>query len=190
MANYTKSGTYYPGGMRRVRPSYGQDTIKATDDYTECCKEFPGFNKKMGNLEIIRCLDHRIGLGFHCAKTEGLNDVFSPLFEFWSTAPKVFVADFNCNAAVYCTNREPIFFEDCLFIVDSMHAKDHVRCSHAYHAPTFKRANAEHSRMNDSGVCFFYCVVCVFFFQKKMISKHKHGHKHRDRTGESPSKQN
>lgn len=92
MANYTKSGTYYPQGMKRVRPSYDMDHNPKIEAYTQCCKEFPGFNKKMGNLEIIRCLDHRIALGFHISKTEGLNDVFSPLFEFWSEAPSVFVA--------------------------------------------------------------------------------------------------
>lgn len=154
MQNYTKSGTFYPNGMKRVRPYYTQDSCNNTKDYTQCKKEFPNFNKKMANLEILRCLDHRIALGFHVSKTEGLDDVFAPIFEFWEKAPDVFVADFNCNASVYCQNREPDFWEFCLFIVDSLHAKDHVRCSHAFHAPTFKRANAEHSRMNDSGPFF------------------------------------
>ena len=176
--NYAKSGSYYPQGMKRVRPEYTHDTTQEKKDFTNCQKEFPYFNKKMGNLEILRCLEHQIALGFHIAKTEGLNDVFGPLFEFWQTAPTVFVADFNCNAAVYCQNREPDFWEFCLFLIDSMHAMDHTRCSHAFHAATFKRANAEHSRMNDSGALFFFvlfflvCLFCffLFFFAKKTQS--------------------
>lgn len=152
--NYRVSGQYYCQPMYRLRPQYTQDSSKHTNEsehFTPCNKDFMTFKNKTGYIEVFRCLNHRMCIGFHIGDQESINDIFSVLFQYWKTPPKVCVADFQCNAAVYISNREPEHFKEMVNIVDQFHSTDHVQCSPAVNAKYFKMANHRHSLMNDSG---------------------------------------
>jgi hypothetical protein len=79
-----------------------------------------------GGIMAAWC-QHGVCLGFHCIpQGEGRNDVFSALYCYWETAPKYVIYDFACALAPYCMVREPTFFKDTIFLVDSFHAKGHT----------------------------------------------------------------
>ena len=158
--DYHSSGQYYNGPIHRLRPHYTQDKKqRLADDFTPCQKDFQVYKNRTGYVEIGRCLRHRICFGFHVGDCEGLNDIFSVLFMYWKEAPKVIIADFECNEGVYMTNREPGWSKEIVHAVDQFHSQPHTTCSPAVQAKTFKNANYFHSLMNDSGIYIY-----IFFF--------------------------
>ena len=163
--NYRVSGQYYCQPMYRLRPKYSQDSSKHEHDnphFTQCNKDFMTFKNKTGYVEVVRCLNHRMCLGFHIGDQESINDIFSILFQYWREPPKVCVADFQCNTAVYIANREPFHFKTMVNMVDQFHSCVHVQCSPTVHAKYYKMANHRHSLMNDSGLLYFilYFILC------------------------------
>ena len=70
---------------------------------------------------------HSICYGFHCIpKGEGQNDVFSAMITRWVKPPKRVIYDFACALRPYCMLREPDFFADTTFVIDSFHVKGHT----------------------------------------------------------------
>ena len=89
--------------------------------------------KKSGGILALWC-PHGIAVGFHMVpKAEGRNDVFSAIYTRWERAPKLVIYDYSCQLHVYCMRREPQFWHNTMFAVDSFHySKSHRRCSEAY----------------------------------------------------------
>ena len=160
--DYRHSGQFYPGKMYRLRPKYSQDAKKDEENY--CRKEYHDPKKKMGYLEIIRCLNHRFALGFHQGETESINDIFSVVYQYWHEAPKVIVSDYHCVGAVYQANREPDYFKPTVNMVDAFHSRGHSKCSSGIHAQQFKSTHPEHAIMNDSGLEANKSVFYFLFF--------------------------
>lgn len=73
---------------------------------------------------------HSICLGFHCIPSgEGGDDVFSAMYTMFKEAPHVCCYDFACALGPYCMLREPEFFKNTLFVIDTFHASGHTRCT-------------------------------------------------------------
>ena len=94
---------------------------------------------------------HLVCLGFHkMPKLEGRNDVFSALYKYWETAPKVVIYDFACQLGPYCMSHEPEFFKDTLFVVDEMHANGHTSCSQACFVSNYMQLRPKLMSINSS----------------------------------------
>ena len=183
--DYRHSGQFYLGKMHRLRPKYSQDSKKDEENY--CRKEYHDPKKKMGYLEIIRCLNHRFALGFHQGETESINDIFSVVFQCWHKAPKVIVSDYHCVGAVYQANREPDFFKRTVNMVDAFHSRGHSKCSSGIHAQQFKSSHPEHAIMNDSGLYLFFV---QFYKNKSQTKKQKTKNKKNKKKNQKPKTNN
>ena len=92
---------------------------------------------------------HCVCLGFHCIpKGKGCNDVFSALFTWWETPPKIVIYDFACALGPYCMLREPRFFGRMRFLIDGFHTKGHACCSKSCFITTYKKDNPELTKIN------------------------------------------
>jgi hypothetical protein len=99
---------------------------------------------------VIWC-PHLFCLGFHqMPRSEGRNDVFSPLYIYFDKAPDVVVYDFACQLSTYCLVREPEFFKDTCFAIDELHAKGHVKCSPASFMSNYMQTRGTYHNINTS----------------------------------------
>lgn len=119
----------------------------------EGCNKFYseyGERRLTGGVMVLWCT-HSICYGFHCIPTaEGRNDVFSAIFTRWETAPKIIVYDFACALQPYCMAREPEFFAETLFVIDTFHSKGHTKCGHAAFLKTYSETDATLISINTS----------------------------------------
>lgn len=117
------------------------------------CNKFYEYSKSLGvtgGLMVLWCR-HGICLGFHCIPGgEGRNDVFSALLTRWRKAPKVVIYDYACALAPYCMTREPAFFKETLFLIDTFHAEGHTRCSAACFIANYAKWNNDLAKVNSS----------------------------------------
>lgn len=65
----------------------------------------------------------------------------------YETAPEVVVYDNGCHLHDYALNRDPRFFRDTKFLIDRLHADNHVACSSGYDIRTYNES-AELVRLN------------------------------------------
>ena len=93
----------------------------------------------------------------HSGEKESVNDIFSVIFQYYHSAPKVICSDYQCVAGIYQANREPDFFKETINMVDAFHSGGHKKCSSAVHAQQFKNSHPAHSHMNDSGIFLVLC---------------------------------
>ncbi|EGO03129.1 hypothetical protein SERLA73DRAFT_47612 [Serpula lacrymans var. lacrymans S7.3] len=94
---------------------------------------------------------HSIRYGFHCIpQGEGRNNVFSAIVTHWPKAPRVVVYDFACALGPYCPTREPDYFADTLFVVDSFHSKGHTKCAPAAFLSTYANVDPQLAQINSS----------------------------------------
>jgi hypothetical protein len=68
----------------------------------------------------------------------------------WPKAPKTVVYDFACALEPYCMTREPDFFADTLFAIDSFHAKGHTKCAPAAFLSTYANVDPRLACINSS----------------------------------------
>lgn len=140
VGEYLKTGNLWAMEQLRRRPAYvnfaGEREDDAVEDYEKdaksmCQKFYKSYTiaKQTGGIMVCWC-PHIFSYGAHVIPSgEGRNDVFSPLWLYWPTAPKVIIYDFACALQSYCMYREPQFFKDTRFLIDEMHARDHTKCS-------------------------------------------------------------
>jgi hypothetical protein len=125
-----------PGGRRGVK----------------CSKYYSKYGEQRltGGIMCVWCT-HSVCYGFHCIPHgEGRNDVFSALLTRWPKAPKTVVYDFACALEPYCMTREPDFFAETLFVIDSFHAKGHTKCAPAAFLSTYANVDPRLARINSS----------------------------------------
>lgn len=167
-----QTGAFYGRPRIRSRPVYtnlpgdsSTDRATVTDEVKAagigCSKYYEtyGIHGLTGGIMAAWC-PHMICLGFHVIpKGEGRNDVFSALYCYWEVAPRYVVYDFACALAPYCMAREPQFFENTIFLIDSFHAKGHVRCSKAcmlsfyqLHDPRLRAINSSAAECGNAGL--------------------------------------
>ncbi|KZW01031.1 hypothetical protein EXIGLDRAFT_603345, partial [Exidia glandulosa HHB12029] len=158
-------GTFYGRPRIRDRPMYphlpsdcavDRATVTDSGGTIGCNKFYQMYGKKglTGGLMVAWCT-HSVCIGFHCIpKGEGRNDVFSALFTHWRIAPRYVIYDFACALAPYCMLREPVFFDDTVFLIDCFHSEGHTRCSPACFIRAYKEWNAKLASINSSaGEC-------------------------------------
>lgn len=152
--------------MKQVRhrpeyPNLKHDRLKEASGNVgqkraNCSKYYSQYseNRLTGGIMCVWC-PHSICYGFHCIpKGEGRNDVFSALYTRWKVAPKRVIYDFACALGPYCLTREPEFFLDTEFRIDSFHAKDHTKCAPATFLSTYSATNPALVPINTSaGEC-------------------------------------
>jgi hypothetical protein len=117
-----------------------------------CSKYYQEYGKKglTGGVMAAWC-PHLICLGFHCIPTgEGRNDAFSLLYTRWEKAPRIVIYNFACALAPYCMLREPKFFKNTLFLIDSFHSSGHMRCSRACFVDNYRKSNPQLQSVNTS----------------------------------------
>jgi hypothetical protein len=68
----------------------------------------------------------------------------------WEKAPKTVIYDFACALGPYCMTREPEFFADNLFVIDTFHAGGHTKCAPAAFLKTYAAVDPALSRVNSS----------------------------------------
>ena len=169
---FVKTGSFYGRPRIRSRPVYtnlpgdgATDRAVVTEEVKAvgigCSKYYEtyGIRGLTGGIMAAWC-PHMICLGFHCIpKGEGRNDVFSALYCYWKTAPRYVIYDFACALAPYCMAREPQFFANTTFLVDSFHAKGHTRCSKAcmlsfyqLNDPQLRQVNSSAAECGNAGL--------------------------------------
>jgi hypothetical protein len=141
----------------RLRHDQGKEAEGSKDQKRGQCSKYYsqyGKNNLTGGIMCVWCT-HSICYGFHCIpKGEGRNDVFSALYTRWETAPKRVIYDFACALGPNCLTREPEFFLDTEFRIDTFHAKDHTKCAPATFLATYAATNPELISINTSaGEC-------------------------------------
>lgn len=57
------------------------------------------------------------------------SQVFEVIFTRFKLPPVLVCYDNACNLLEYCFNREPHFFAETVFVVDSLHAHHHTNCA-------------------------------------------------------------
>ncbi|KAK0542312.1 hypothetical protein OC845_006684, partial [Tilletia horrida] len=156
-----QEGVLYGMDRIRERPHYPnlrepkkQQTSNrdAAHDTSTCNKFYSDYVKprRTGGVMAIWCR-HAIAMGFHCIPAaEGRDDVFSALFSYWPTPPRVVVYDFACQLASYCLAREPAFFADTLFVVDELHQHGHSQCTPSSWLSTYMANNPDLRHLNSS----------------------------------------
>jgi hypothetical protein len=159
----SQTGAYYSTPQVRYRPKYPElkhdDQVdrsatarqgkKTADRTMECSKFYADYVTKglTGGLLVFWCT-HGIACGFHCIPVgEGRNDVFSAIYTRWKKAPENILYDYACALAPYCMTREPDFFMNTRFFIDSFHAAGHKACSPA--------SNIAHAREFDASLVDF-----------------------------------
>jgi hypothetical protein len=153
-----KTSARYFAPPIRVRPKYpnleanceshSSNSGKRKHNDDACNKYFTEYTQGglTGGCQVL-CCTHHFFYGFHFFNTfEGRNDMFSAIYTRYKNvvyrtvcmltvvsrfpeAPEVVVHDFACSLADYCMSREPMYFKDTLFIVDSFHARNHKACT-------------------------------------------------------------
>ncbi|KAJ3534105.1 hypothetical protein NMY22_g7064 [Coprinellus aureogranulatus] len=158
------TGCHYTMPQIRHRPTYpwlthdqrGEASGGRNQKRGVCSKYYSEYSEHRltGGMMCVWC-PHSICYGFHCIpKGEGRNDVFSALYTRWEKAPKRVIYDFACALGPYCLTREPDFFLDTEFRIDSFHAKDHTKCAPATFLATYSATNPELATINTSaGEC-------------------------------------
>ena len=87
---------------------------------------------------MVAWCTHSIAYGFHCIPSaEGRNEVFSAIFTRWEKVPEVVVYDFACQLAPYCLLREPEFFSNTRFLIDTFHSDNHTKCGRSSFLTTY-----------------------------------------------------
>lgn len=137
----------------RCRPTYpkllhnqGKGSEGSVNKKRGVCKKWYAQYRKNGLTGGIMCVwcPHSICYGFHCIPNgKGRNDVFSAIYTRWKTPPKRIIYNFACALAPYCLTREPQFFLNTEFRIDTFHAKDHTKCAPATFAATYAATNPE-----------------------------------------------
>ncbi|TFK59751.1 hypothetical protein BDN72DRAFT_780339 [Pluteus cervinus] len=118
----------------------------------KCSKYYSTYGQQRltGGIMCVWCT-HSICYGFHFIPAgEGRNDVFSAIYTRWPIAPRRIIYDFACALGPYCLTREPEFFADTFFNIDTFHAKGHTKCSPAAFLRTYAAENPELVHINSS----------------------------------------
>ncbi|KAJ3553760.1 hypothetical protein NP233_g12574 [Leucocoprinus birnbaumii] len=172
VTNWERTGCFYSMPQIRIRPAYphlaGENIPEdrqqrggkcskdpsnpSTSNLPSCGKYFSTYGQQglTGGIMVVWCT-HSISYSFHCIpKCEGRNDVFSAMVTRWPRAPKRVVYDFSCALGPYCLLREPDFFADTLFIIDTFHARDHTKCAPACFAQTYSNVDPDVTNINTS----------------------------------------
>ncbi|KAJ7574366.1 hypothetical protein C8J56DRAFT_803143 [Mycena floridula] len=154
---WEQTGCCYSMPQIRHRPRYPK--IKWDEKYEgsakrggSCSKYYSqyGKNAQTGGIMAPWCT-HSIAYGFHCIPVgEGRNDVFSAMVTRWPKAPDIVVYDFACALGPYCMVREPHFFANTVFAVDTFHTSGHKKCSHAAFLQTYTNADPRLKGLNSS----------------------------------------
>ncbi|KAJ7578889.1 hypothetical protein C8J56DRAFT_1110903 [Mycena floridula] len=154
---WEQTGCCYSMPQIRHRPKYPK--IKWDQRYEgsakrggSCSKYYSqyGKNAQTGGIMAPWCT-HSIAYGFHCIPVgEGRNDVFSAMVTRWPKAPDIVVYDFACALGPYCMVREPQFFANTVFAVDTFHTSGHKKCSHAAFLQTYTSVDPRLKGLNSS----------------------------------------
>ncbi|KAJ7589997.1 hypothetical protein C8J56DRAFT_1048168 [Mycena floridula] len=154
---WKKTGCCYSMPQLRHRPRYPR--IKNDQCYGgsekrggNCSKYYARYGKNglTGGIMAPWCT-HSIAYGFHCIPIgEGRNDVFAAMVTRWPKAPEMVVYDFACALGPYCMAREPQFFADTQFVIDTFHTSGHKKCSHAAFLQTYTAVDPRLQTLNSS----------------------------------------
>ncbi|KAJ7585730.1 hypothetical protein C8J56DRAFT_1053034 [Mycena floridula] len=155
--SWKQTGCCYSMPQLRHRPRYPK--IKQDQRYEgsekrggNCSKYYARYGKKglTGGIMAPWCT-HSIAYGFHCIPIgEGRNDVFAAMVTRWPKAPEMVVYDFACALGPYCMAREPQFFVNTQFVIDTFHTSGHKKCSHAAFLQTYTAVDPRLQTLNSS----------------------------------------
>ncbi|KIK61225.1 hypothetical protein GYMLUDRAFT_166901 [Collybiopsis luxurians FD-317 M1] len=155
--DWERTGCFYHLPQIRFRPRYPKLPHDRHSDVNKerigtCRKYYESYSQKCLTGGIMACwCSHSICYGFHCIPVgEGRNDVFSAIITRWPTAPKRIVYDFACALGPYCWTREPQFFADTQFVIDSFHVPGHTKCSTAAFLKTYTAVDPDLIAINSS----------------------------------------
>ncbi|KAL3868428.1 hypothetical protein ACJMK2_041236 [Sinanodonta woodiana] len=111
-----------------------------------CAKFSKGHPHLLPGVFTLFC-PHGICYGFQVMKVHESPDVpFTLLRTRFRKAPKLVVYDNACSLHVYSLNRDPVFFKDTSFRVDSLHFRNHTACGPSYELkayPQFSKLNSQ-----------------------------------------------
>lgn len=149
----TQGRAYYftpHGGRLRDLPTYNMGSTSKKDG-GECRKVWDPSMTKRGTTYLFLWFDplHGHCYGFHViTKSEGRKDPFASAYMYMESGPDEVFYDFSCQLDQYCLNREPKFWRDCRFYIDSFHRFSHT-CPYIY---DYKRVPALDRGVN-SEIC-------------------------------------
>lgn len=99
---------------------------------------------------IFTWCPHLISYGLHIIpRAEGRNDVFSPIFAHWPTAPRRMSTTLPVLSLHIACSVKPNTFQT-QFIIDTFHQKNYTKCSPACFLSSYKKHDAEWRNLNGS----------------------------------------
>ncbi|KAL3868521.1 hypothetical protein ACJMK2_041322 [Sinanodonta woodiana] len=111
-----------------------------------CIKFSKGHPHLLPGVFTLFCL-HGISYGFQVMKVHESPDVpFTLPRTRFRKAPNLVVYDNACSLHVYSLNKDPVFFKDTSFRVDSLHFRNHTACGLSYELkayPQFCKLNSQ-----------------------------------------------
>jgi hypothetical protein len=139
---------------RPIYPSLRYDQQKEQERQRggKCSKYYSKYGQQRltGGIMCAWCT-HSVCYGFHCIpRSEGRDDVFSAMVTHWPKALKRVIYDFACALGPYCLTREPEFFADTLFVIDTFHSGGHTKCTPAAFLSTYSSLDPRLSHINSS----------------------------------------
>lgn len=128
---YVHSGTCSGFVQVRDRHPCAIDGVN-TREGTGCRHAFHITPRKTGGVFTIFC-QHGVCLAFFILPTaESRSHAYSYIIKHFATAPDVIVYDFACALEEYFLNRSPAYVKHTRFLIDRMHAVNHISCGPGY----------------------------------------------------------
>lgn len=128
------------GGSHVQRPlrKYAADHGSCAGADEVCTKNKVGHPSLVAGTVLGWCHDCRKCLFFAVmSNPESPRTVFEILYSLFPKAPARVIYDNACNLHQYCLNRESAYFKQTIFLVDSMHFRDHKQCCIDYNTSKY-----------------------------------------------------
>ncbi len=152
-----------------------------------CKKSFPTSPKFTSGFFVILCTCPRSCVYLIGDMDAGESSRYprDALINRFPVAPKYIFYDNGCKFHLYCMARDPIYFYRTIFLIDSLHYKNHIAiCSCAYHRDFYKSyagigdVNSQAceqffkevrstiapiiQRMNSANAILYFAAFCIF----------------------------
>lgn len=115
----------------RLLPKY-TDKVATDKEDGDCTKNKESVALFTPGVFSLLC-PHGVCLGFQkMHRYEGPSTLFEILLTRFERPPGIIIYDNACALAKYCLQREPAFFKDVQFIIDSFHQNNHVGCHEGF----------------------------------------------------------
>jgi hypothetical protein len=125
---------------------------------------------------LVWCQEHECCIGMEVMRDKETEATpFTMLIQQCKAPPQVVIYDNACNLMSYALNREPKFFKDTLFLVDSHHwTTSHKACSTTFNSSNYPKlvSNSSLAEQKNSRLDLIKTQVGTSLFTWYKLSNH------------------